>query len=100
MRYIYRPYSVLGAAIVPPVNCGEHTISIGPGGYHLFKVEPGPISCNSYSEASSEVKIDVKGGQEYYVKERIGWGVLQGRVHLELVNADAARDEIQACSRQ
>jgi hypothetical protein len=98
--YVYRPYSVLGAAIVPPVNCGDSSIAVGPGGYHAFHVQAGAASCNSYSEVSSVVSFDAGTGQEYYVKEELDWGVLLARVHLSLEDAQTARSEIQDCSRQ
>jgi hypothetical protein len=98
--YIYRPYSILGAAIVPSVNCGESSIAVGPGGYHAFHVDAGAASCNSYSEVSSVVNFDVNSGQEYYVKEEMDWGILVAHVHLSLEDAQTARSEIQACARQ
>jgi hypothetical protein len=98
--YVYRPYSVLGAVLIPTVNCGENGIAIGPGGYHPFTVTPGTISCNAHTEATSEVEIEARPGEEYYVKEDMGVGFFIGRPHLSTVEPEIGRSQIQACKLQ
>lgn len=97
--YVYRPYSVFGSGLTPTVNCGENGIAIGAGGYHPYVVTPGDTSCNAHTEATSEVRIDVTPGQQYYVEE-IGIGFFIGRPHLSTVAPDVGRAEIQDCKLQ
>ncbi|HKM99941.1 MAG TPA: hypothetical protein VJX23_05455 [Candidatus Binataceae bacterium] len=98
--YVYRPYSSFGAAVVPAVNCGDHSIALGPGGYHAFVVDPGTIRCNVYSERTSQVEIDVQPGQEYFVRETPHWGILVARFDLEIPNPGEGPEEVRDCKLQ
>ena len=72
----------------------------GRGGYHPYVVDPGTISCNSQTEATTELEIATKAGQEYYVKEEVGWGFLIGRPHLYPMDQGIGQSEIEACHLQ
>jgi len=97
--YLYRPYRVFGSAIRPPVTCGDSTVKLGPGGYHPFVVEPGPIVCSTEYEASDAVELHVGAGQVNYLEEEIGWGALIGHPHLHPIDSDTAENAIQECCR-
>ncbi len=99
--YVYRPYHYAGSLLRPPVTCGEGTARIGPGGYHAFLVPAGEkTECSvQWTETSDQVEID--GGKHvYYIREEIGWGVRTGHPHLNPVDADQAKSEIQQCCVQ
>lgn len=95
--YVYRPYNYVGSLVLAPVQCGNELTHIGPGGYHAFVVEPGSVVCTAHSERTDATEIKARAGQEYYVKEEIGWGVFIGHPHLEPVDDDTAHNEIASC---
>jgi len=100
--YVYRVYPTLGfgAGLLLPVSCGDNSILLGPGGYHVFNVERGELLCSSHMENSASVQIAVEAGHEYYVKGWPSMGVFNARVNLETVNAETAGAELRDCKRQ
>lgn len=98
--YVYRLPGFVGAAVTPNVTCGSVENGLGPGGYHPYVEDPGVITCSAHTEATSTVDVEVKSGQEYYVKEEIGMGFFIGRPHLSVVDPDFGHSEIQQCKQQ
>jgi hypothetical protein len=98
--YVYRPFSMLGGAIQPTVTCGSEGVSLAPGGYHAYVVEPGAVTCGASTEASDAVEVKAVAGEPSYVKEEIGVGVFAGHPHLYLVEASRAESEIAKCKRK
>jgi hypothetical protein len=96
--YVYRPYHFAASLLRPPVICGEEMARIGPGGYHVFLVPAGEkTGCTvQWTETSDQVEID-GDKRVYYIREEIGWGVRTGHPHLDPVDADQAKSEIQQC---
>jgi hypothetical protein len=94
--YVYRPYSYASSLLRPAVTCGEETARIGPGGYHPFLVPTGQTVCSVETEAADAVEIDAQP-RVYYLREEIGWGVLTGHPHLNPIDNDQARTEIENC---
>jgi hypothetical protein len=99
--YVYRPYHYAASLLRPPVTCGGDTARIGPGGYHAFIVPAGEnTECSvQWTETSDQVEID-GDKRVYYIREEIGWGVMTGHPHLNPVDADQAKSEIQRCCVQ
>jgi len=95
--YLYRPYSFAGSLLRPPVVCGDSVARIGPGGYQVFKVQPGTVTCRTETETADEVEFDTRPGGVYYLKEDIGWGFSIGHPHLYPMDSDNAQTEIQNC---
>jgi hypothetical protein len=99
--YVYRTYKIVGAALSPTIKCGEESSAIGPGGYHVFLLDPGKIFCGAEGEeGSSFIAIDAVAGQEYYVKAEENWGVIVGKAHIMEVGTAIGQSEIQECSLQ
>jgi hypothetical protein len=98
--YVYRQYSAYGAGAPLTVNCGDNSVTLGPGGYHEFTVEPGDELCSSSSENSASVQIAASAGQAYYVKGWISIGFFLPHVHLQTVEPNLATLEIAQCKRQ
>jgi hypothetical protein len=111
--YLYRPQDhapsivltplvplVSARPTLPPVNCGDNSIALGPGGYHRFLVEPGPIRCSVYTEVSSSVEFEAKAGESYYVKESLHSGVARVRMVLTFTSPEDAQAEIANCKEQ
>jgi hypothetical protein len=95
--YIYRPYNYAGSLLRPPVVCGDSVARLGPGGYQVFKVQPGTVTCHTETETADEVEFDARAGGVYYLKEDIGWGFSIGHPHLYPMDSDKAMSEIQNC---
>jgi hypothetical protein len=95
--YLYRPYSFAGSLLRPPVVCDDSVARIGPGGYYVFVMRPGKITCHTETETADEVEIDARAGGVYYLKEELGWGVAIGHPHLYPMDTDNAVDEIKQC---
>jgi hypothetical protein len=95
--YLYRPYSFAGSLLRPPVVCGDSVARIGPGGYQVFKVRSGTVTCHSETETADAVEFDTRPGGVYYLKEDIGWGFAIGHPHLYPMDSDEAQTEIQHC---
>ena len=100
--YVYRTYPTLafGWAVQLPINCGDYSIELGPGGYHMFKVDPGKIMCSAHSENTSNVQFDTQPGHDYYVRAWVSIGVLLPEYHLDLVDASEAQGQLQTCKMQ
>ena len=98
--YLYRPYNVLGSGLSPVVNCGDGAIGLGPGGFHKFTVDPGPVHCSVHTEVTTSLDIDAKASQTYYVRESIWPGFILAHVHLDRKDPEDATSEIQECKEQ
>lgn len=97
--YVYRPYSFFGSLMHPAVRCGNESAVIEPGGYHAFVVPAGRVTCSTSTETADLLDIDADP-RFYYVRERMGWGLLVGRPELNPVDDDQAQSEIQSCCVQ
>lgn len=86
--YVYRTYPTMayGAAVQLPVNCGDSSILLGPGGYHVFAVEPGEVLCSSHLENTANVQFRAEPGHEYYIRGWVSMGIVLARVNLEMVD--------------
>jgi len=83
----YRGSSLAGAAI-PCTIFGENGGAITTmyrGKYTRVAVDPGP---HAYAAKGDAVKINAEAGQTYYVSCSIGMGIMAGRAHVHLSNAD------------
>jgi len=98
--YLYRPYRVIGVGVSPAVNCGDYSSVLGPGGFHRFTIDSGPLHCDAHTEVTTAIDIDVKAGQSYYIEESLSIGWLQPRVHLDAKTPEEAAAEIQECKEQ
>ncbi|MGH8014398.1 MAG: hypothetical protein ACREQ4_18060 [Candidatus Binataceae bacterium] len=95
--YVYRPYSYAGSLLRPAVTCGDDTTRIGPGGYHAFIEPVGDIICRVQGgESADEVEL-LATPRVYYIRERIGWGLMTGHPQLDPIDTDKAQTEIQRC---
>jgi hypothetical protein len=98
--YVYRPYSFFGSLMHPSVRCGNESAAIEPGGYHAFIVPAGRrVTCGTSTETAEVLDLDAEP-RIYYVRERVGWGLLVGRPELNPVDDDQAQSEIQSCVQQ
>ena len=70
--YVYRPNSILGAAVHYDVHAGttndEVLCDLIRGGYCLYYAIPGEVELWGKTESKSTITVDVKAGQEHFVK--------------------------------
>ena len=71
-----------------------------PGGFHKFTIDPGTFHCDVHTEVTTQVEIDAKPGQQYYIRESIWPGWILAHVHLDVKDPDQAQAEIQQCKVQ
>jgi hypothetical protein len=98
--YVYRPYAFGGGGVRPTVTCGSEGVSLGPGGYHPYLVDPGTVTCHTKTEVSADVDVQATAEQPSYVKEEIGMGFVVGHPHLYLMDSNSGQQEIAACKQQ
>lgn len=99
--YVYRTYPTagFGAGAQSAVNCGDNSVTLGPGGYHRFTVEPGDVLCSSHTENSAQVQIHALAGQDYFIRQWFSMGLILPHVYLEQVEPDTAQADIQGCKQ-
>jgi hypothetical protein len=99
--YLYRKSSLFGVAIVPQIWCnGAPIVSLKSGGYYAYFADPGKTFITAKTESRTGVTIEVEPGKTYYVRLRIGMGIVAGRPHLTLVDEEKGAKEIKGCKLQ
>lgn len=96
--YFYRPKKMTGAAISYDVHWNAQTIGAIKNGtfFHTY-VDPGMQTFWAKTEAKKQVILNIETGKTYYVRCRIGFGVLVGRPKFEVVNEAVGRVEVLDC---
>ena len=94
--YFYRYKQFVGSALAPSVYCDEAQLArMENGRYFAVNVEPGRHTFRS-NDAQSGVQLDLKPGQEYYVRVEIAPGMMKGHGRLILTAAEQGRYEVQS----
>jgi len=79
----YRPGSLMGAALGCTVHEGSAEIArLGSGKYFAVTAEPGKHTYNTEGEAKDVLNLEVESDETYFVKCKIGMGVVAGRANL------------------
>jgi hypothetical protein len=96
--YIYRPNSFVGGAIKYHVAVGDKRIVyLVRGGYFPFLAEPGETEFWARTEARAAATEYLAPGETYYLRGKVGIGVVAGRPKLQFVSAEEARGELEKC---
>ena len=83
--FFYRDASMMGAAIQPEIRLdGEVVGRSQPGGFFYVDTQPGRHLATSQTEAEARLEFDLAAGQTVYVASSIGFGLLVGRVQLNM----------------
>jgi hypothetical protein len=94
--YVYRYKQFVGSALAPSVYCDEAQLArMENGRYFAINVDPGRHTFRS-NDAQSGVQLDVKPGQEYYIRVEIVPGMMKGHGRLILTAAEQGRYELQS----
>jgi hypothetical protein len=98
--YIYRPAGIVGSAIAYDVYAGTEKVGrLVPGGYLTYLSSPGELEIWGKTESKGSVTLDVRTGQEHYVKGSLGVGFLVGRPVITVVEPQVGQKEIQDCKQ-
>jgi hypothetical protein len=94
--YIYRYKQFVGSALAPSVYCDETQLArMENGRYFTVRVDPGNHTFRS-NDTQSGIALDLKAGQEYFVRVEIATGLLKGHGRLILTSPEQGRYELQS----
>jgi len=98
--YIYRPRTFVGGAVSYPIYINNQKVTTLPHtGYYGYLAEPGEVFVAAKTpENEAHVKLDVKAGEEYYIKGGTATGQFSGRATLDQVHPSQGREEIKNCA--
>lgn len=83
--YVYRYKQFTGSALAPSIFCdGKQLARMENGRYFTAKLEPGKHSFTS-NDKQSGIDLDLKAGEEYFVRVEIATGFAKGHGRLVLV---------------
>lgn len=94
--YVYRYKQFVGSALSPSVYCDEVQLArIENGRYFAAKIDPGKHVFHS-NDKQSGVELDLKAGQNYFIRVEIATGFMKGHGRLVLVPAEQGGYELQS----
>jgi hypothetical protein len=94
--YIYRYKQFVGSALAPSVYCDEVQLArMDNGRYFAVNIDPGMHTFRS-NDKQSGIQLDVKPGQEYFIRLEIAAGFMKGHGRLILTAAEQGRYELQS----
>jgi len=92
--YFYRYRQFQGAALTPAVYCDEMQLArMENGRYFVVHLPPGQHTCRS-NDKQSGVQIDLKAGEDYYLRVELVAGMLKGHGRLVLTAKEQGAFEI------
>jgi hypothetical protein len=94
--YIYRYKQFVGSALEPSVYCDDVQLArMSNGRYFTVKVDAGKHTFHS-NDKQSGIELDVKPGQEYFVRLEIATGFMKGHGRLILMTPEQAGYELKS----
>lgn len=94
--YIYRYKQFVGSALAPSVYCDEAELArMENGRYFTVKLDPGKHNFRS-NDKQSGIELDVKAGQEYFLRVEIATGFAKGHGRLLLMSAEQGGYELKS----
>ena len=94
--YVYRYKQFVGGALAPSVYCDETKLArMENGRYFTVKVDPGKHNFRS-NDKQSGTELDVKAGQEYFLRVEIATGFAKGHGRLVLMPAEQGGYELKS----
>ena len=96
MVYVYRYKQFVGSALAPAVYCDEVQLArMENGRYFTAKIEPGKHVFHS-NDKQSGVELDLKAGQEYFIRVEIAAGLMKGHGRLVLMSSEQGKYELSS----
>lgn len=97
--YFFRSDSMLGAAIQPDIRLNKEVVgSSKPGGFFYVDRPAGSFSAATTTETEKTLSFTLDAGETKYVRSAPHFGVLVGRIVLELEDPAKAQAEVEKLS--
>jgi hypothetical protein len=94
--YVYRYKQFVGSALAPSVYCDETELArMGNGRYFTVRLDPGKHSFRS-NDKQSGMELDMKAGQEYFLRVEIAAGAMKGHGRLVLMSPEQGVYELKS----
>ena len=92
--YVYRYKQFVGAALAPSVYCDDVELArMENGRYFMATLEPGKHTFRS-NDPQSGVVLEMKPGEQYYMRVEIATGLMKGHGRLVLMPREQAGYEL------
>jgi len=93
--YLYRN-EMMGSAIKMTVNLdGRYAGQTVSKTYFMWLLDPGKHDLTSVTEDTSNLSIDAKAGETYYVWQEVKMGMWSARSNLQLVDKETGRKAVE-----
>jgi hypothetical protein len=94
--YVYRYKQFVGSALTPSVYCDEAELArMENGRYFTVTLDPGKHTFRS-NDKQSGTELDVKAGQEYFLRVEIATGFMKGHGRLTLISPEQGGYELKS----
>src|SRR5882762_7938990 len=94
--YVYRYKQFVGGALSPSVYCDETELArMENGRYFTVRVDPGKHNFRS-NDKQPGTELDVKAGQEYFLRVEIATGFMKGHGRLVLMSPEQGGYELKS----
>jgi Protein of unknown function (DUF2846) len=94
--FVYRYKQFVGSALAPSVYCDEVELArMENGRYFTVKLDPGKHTFRSNDKQSGS-ELDVKAGQQYFLRVEIAAGMMKGHGRLILTDPEQGRYEVNS----
>lgn len=93
--YVYRYKQFAGSALEPSVYCDDSELAkMDNGRYFIAKLAPGKHTFRS-NDKQAGIEIDLKAGEEYYIRVEIAAGFMKGHGRLVMMQKEQGAYEIK-----
>ena len=94
--YVYRYKQYVGSALAPSVYCDEAELArMANGRYFAVKLDPGKHNFRS-NDKQSGIELDMKAGQEYFLRVELVAGAMKGHGRLVLMSPEQGSYEVKS----
>jgi hypothetical protein len=94
--YIYRYKQFVGSALAPSVWCDKTELArMENGRYFTVKLDPGRHNFSS-NDKQSGIELDMKAGEQYFVRVEIATGFAKGHGRLVLMSPEQGSYELKS----
>ena len=94
--HVYRYKQFVGSALAPSVYCDETELArMQNGRYFTVKLDPGKHTFRS-NDKQSGIELDIKAGQEYFLRVEIAAGAMKGHGRLVLMAPEQGGYELRS----
>lgn len=94
--YFFRSDSMMGAAIQPDIRINGSVVGASkPGGFFYVDRPAGTYTAAASTETEKTLSLVLAAGESKYVRSSVGFGLMVGRVVLELEDPKKAQAEVE-----